>query len=75
MGWTAESSQFGSPGRGEDFSPLHVVQTGPGAYPVSYPMGTGSLFSGVKQPGSEVDHSPPTTAEAKNTWIYTSTLP
>jgi hypothetical protein len=27
---------------------------------------------GVKRPGREVDHSPPTSAEAKNTWIYIS---
>jgi hypothetical protein len=28
----------------QDFSPLHVVQTGSGAHPASYPMGTGGLF-------------------------------
>jgi hypothetical protein len=27
------------------------------------------------RPGSEADHSPPSSAEVKNTWIYTSTLP
>jgi hypothetical protein len=27
---------------GAYFSPLHVVQTGSGAHPASYPMGTGS---------------------------------
>jgi hypothetical protein len=26
-------------------------------------------------PGREADHSPPTSAEIKNTWIYTSTSP
>jgi len=31
------------------------VQTGPGAHPASYTMGTGS-FPGVKQPGRGVDH-------------------
>jgi hypothetical protein len=30
---------------------------------------------GVKRPGHGVDHSPPTSAEVKKTWIYTSTLP
>jgi hypothetical protein len=30
---------------------------------------------GVKQPGSEAHHSPPTSAEAKKTRIYTSTPP
>ena len=31
------------------------VQTGPGAHPASYTMGTGS-FPGVKRPGRGVDH-------------------
>jgi hypothetical protein len=30
---------------------------------------------GVKRPGHETGHSPPTSAEVKNTWIYTSTPP
>jgi hypothetical protein len=36
---------------------------------------TGALSSGVKLPGREADHSPPTSVEVKNTWIYTSTPP
>jgi hypothetical protein len=40
------------------------VQTGPGADPASYTMGTGS-FLGVKWPGSGVDHPPPSNAEVK----------
>jgi hypothetical protein len=27
---------------------------------------------GVKQPGRETDHSPPSSAEVKNVWSYTS---
>jgi hypothetical protein len=27
---------------------------------------------GVKRPGREADHSPPTSAESKNAWMYTS---
>ena len=38
------------------------VQTGPGAHPASYTMGTGS-FPGVKRPGRGVDHPPPSSAE------------
>jgi hypothetical protein len=34
-----------------------------------------ALFPGVRRPGREADHSPPTTAEIKNTSIYTSTPP
>jgi hypothetical protein len=40
------------------------VQTGPGAYPASCTMGTGS-FPGVKRPGRGVDHPPPSSAEVK----------
>ena len=40
------------------------VQTGPGAHPTSYTMGTGS-FPGVKQPGHGVDHPPLSSAEVK----------
>jgi hypothetical protein len=35
----------------------------------------GALSPGVKRPRREADHSPPTSAEAKNMWIYTSTPP
>jgi hypothetical protein len=38
-------------------------------------MGTGDSFSGVKRQGREADHSPPTNAEVKKMWIYTSTPP
>jgi hypothetical protein len=31
------------------------------------------LFPRVKQQGHEADHSPPTSAEVKKTWIYTFT--
>ena len=40
------------------------VQTGPGAYPASYTMGTGS-FPGVKRPGRGVVHPPPSSDEVK----------
>jgi hypothetical protein len=33
----------------------------------------GTLSPGVKRPGREVVHSPQTSAEIKNTWIYTPT--
>jgi hypothetical protein len=61
--------------QGQDLSPLHVVQTGPGAHPASYPTSTGGSVSGVKRPGRGANHSPPSSAEVKNTWIYTSTPP
>jgi hypothetical protein len=36
-------------------------------------MVTGGSFLGVKRQGPEADHSPPTSAEVKKMWIYTST--
>jgi hypothetical protein len=57
------------------FSLLHIVQTGSGVHPTSYKMGTGGSFPGVNRQGREVDHSPPTSAEVKKMWIYTSTPP
>jgi hypothetical protein len=60
-GWTIEGSKFESR-QGQEFFLLHVVQTGSGAHPASYPMGTGGCFLGVKRQGREADHSPPTSA-------------
>jgi hypothetical protein len=37
-----------SPGRGQEFPLLYVVQTGSGAHPASYPMGTEGSFPGGK---------------------------
>jgi hypothetical protein len=52
---------------------LHVVQRGSGVHPTSYTMGTGGSFPGVKRPGREADHSPPTSAEVRKMGFYTST--
>jgi hypothetical protein len=56
-------------GRSGDRIPVEArfsapVQTGPGAYPASCTMVTGS-FPGVKRPGRGVDHPPPSSAEVK----------
>jgi hypothetical protein len=48
-----------------NFSLHHRVQNNSGAHPASYPMGTRGSFPGVKRPGREADHSPPSTAEVK----------
>jgi hypothetical protein len=56
-----------SPTGAEDFSPSPCVQTGSGAHPASYPMGTGGSFPGGKAwSGRDADHSPPSSAEVKN---------
>jgi hypothetical protein len=53
------------------------VQTGPGAHPASYTMGTGS-FPVVNQPWRGVDHPPPYSAEVKERvelYLYFSSGP
>jgi hypothetical protein len=39
----------------------------------SYEIDTGNFSVGVKRPKREVDHSPVSSVEDKNTWFYTST--
>jgi hypothetical protein len=56
-----------------NISPHHRVQTDSGAHPASYPMGNRGYFGGLKRHGHEVDHLPPSSAEVKNEWSYTST--
>jgi hypothetical protein len=41
---------------------------GPTQPPIQWALG--ALSPGVKRPGREADHSPPTGAEVKKTWIY-----
>jgi hypothetical protein len=57
MGWMA-GVKFLAGAR--DFSRLHSVKTGSGAHPAFH---LGALSRGVKQPGCEADHSPPSSAE------------
>jgi hypothetical protein len=64
-----------SPGRDKNFlfsksSRPALVSTQP---PIQWVPG--ALSSGIKLPGREADHSPPTSAEVKKMWIYTSTPP
>jgi hypothetical protein len=58
--------KFRSPTGAEDFSSSPCVQTGSGAHPASYPMGTGGPFPRSKAwPGHDADHLPPSSAEVK----------
>jgi hypothetical protein len=55
---------------------LHdVSRTALGSTQPPIQLVTGALSLGVKQPGREADHSPPSSAENKNAWRYTSTPP
>jgi len=51
-----------------------TLQTGPGAHPSSYTMGTGP-FPGVKRPGRGVDHPPHLALRLNKEYSYTSTPP
>jgi hypothetical protein len=60
---------------GQEFSLLHVVQTVSGIYLASYPIGIGGSFPGKERSEREADHLPPTSAEVKKIWFYTSIPP
>jgi hypothetical protein len=47
-----------------DLLGTRVVQTGPGAHPASCTVDTG-YFPGVKRPGRDADHTPPSSAEVR----------
>jgi hypothetical protein len=49
------------------------LDLGPTQSPIQWVPGV--LSPGVERPGREADHSPPTSAEIKKMWIYTSTPP
>jgi hypothetical protein len=68
-------SQSLSPGgvKNSIFSTLSRPALRPTQPPIQWVPG--ALSPGVKQPGREADHSPPTGAEVKKMWIYTSTPP
>jgi hypothetical protein len=51
-----------------NFSLHHRIQTGSGAHPASYRMVQGDLALGVKWPGREADHSPPSSSEVEE-WV------
>jgi hypothetical protein len=56
-----------SPAGAKDFSSSLCVQTGSGAHPASYAVGTGGPFLGGKaRPGRDADHSPPSSDEIVN---------
>ena len=50
-------------------------QTGHGGPPRLQFNGYWHYFPGIKRSGREGNHSPPSTAQIKNEWSYTSTLP
>jgi hypothetical protein len=55
------------------FTTTSRTALGPTQPPIQWVPGAPSL--GVKWPGREADHSPPSSAKVKNAWSYTSTPP
>jgi hypothetical protein len=55
------------------FTTVFRTAVGPTQSPIQWVPG--ALFLGVKWPGREADHSPPSSAEVKNAWSHTSTPP
>lgn len=53
------------PGSSRDFSRSFRVQTGYEVHPAFYTMGTGDFSPGIKRPGHEADHSPPSSVDVK----------
>jgi hypothetical protein len=53
-----------------------LTESRPGLGPTQLPIRwiLGAIFPGVTRPGREADDSPPSSAEVKNVWSYTSTL-
>jgi hypothetical protein len=52
---------------------FYYYYSGSGAHPASYPMVTRDSSPRIKRQGREADLSPPTSAEVKEMWFYTST--
>jgi hypothetical protein len=69
--WTAGVA---FPAGARNYSHLHSVQTGSGAHPASYSIGTKAISPQVKRPRHEEDHSPPSSIEV-NTGGAIPTLP
>jgi hypothetical protein len=64
-------------GSGRDFNLFATAVPRPALGPTQPPdqLVAGALSSAVKQPGREAYHTPPSGAEVKNAWKYTSTSP
>jgi hypothetical protein len=63
------------PSQPKKFSFFQNVYINSEAYPITHSMGTGVFLRRIKRSGREVDHLPPTSAEVKNEWSYTSSPP
>jgi hypothetical protein len=69
--------QFITEGSNAMMGKLLATASVPALEPTQYPIQwvPEALSPGVKRSGREADHSPPSSAEVKNVWSYTSTPP
>jgi hypothetical protein len=73
MGWTTERFGVRIPGGSRIFSTSFIPALRATQPPVQ--CVPEALSPGLKQPGHEAEHSPPTSAEVKKNWIYKATPP
>jgi hypothetical protein len=73
VGWTIGILAFDSQWGLEIFLFTTASRTALGSIQPPMQWVPGALSMGVKRPEREADHSPPSSAEVKNTWSYTST--
>jgi hypothetical protein len=75
-GLDEQAIEVQSPTGAEDFSSSPCVQTGSGAHPATYPMGTRGSFPGGKvRPGRDADHLPHLVPRLRMSRNYTSSPP
>jgi hypothetical protein len=68
-----QDSGFRFPAGDGNFYLHHCIQNSSGPTQPPSQWVSGALPLGVKRPGREANHSPPSSAELKNAWSYTST--
>jgi hypothetical protein len=62
-------------GRGQTIFCSGKRQTVPGPHPACYSVDTRGSFPGVKRTGREFKHRSPSSAQVKNEWSWTSSVP
>jgi hypothetical protein len=71
MRWAIKKQGFSSQWGKRFFSSLQCPVSGTVAHSASYPMSiTGYTSPGIKEPGCEVDHSPPSSTKVKNAQMH-----
>jgi hypothetical protein len=69
--WLRSGRDRSSNPSSDDFSVLHLAQLRSTQPPIKRPRRI--ISSGIKRPARQTDHSPPTSIEANNMWVCTST--